>query len=213
VTKRQAKGREREQAVVHAAALVIAERGLRNVRVADIAERAGMSPGHVTYYFPSKNELLMRAIRQSEEEFHDKVEREIALHADPWDRLDRLIELAASDGQGDPGFVLWFEVWSNAGLDPAVARIHDELDGWWRRALADVIRYGCDEGAFQTDDPDGVALLLSGLVDGLSVLVTLGSEGVTRRQLLDTCSGAARAHLAPKGSSRDTATRVGHGRR
>lgn len=65
--------------------------------------------------------------------------------------------------------------------------------------LLDVITYGCANGAFETDDPEGVALLLSGLIDGLSVSVTLGSADVTRQRLLTLCSTAARAHLAPTG--------------
>lgn len=77
MTERRAKGKAREELVVGAAAQVIAERGLANVRVSDVAERAGMSPGHVTYYFPSKTVLLMRAIRHSEESFSTFVDDEI----------------------------------------------------------------------------------------------------------------------------------------
>ena len=197
MTKRRAKGKEREQLVVGAAAEAIAEQGLSNVRVADVAERAGMSPGHVTYYFPSKTELLMRAIRQSEMSFTAFVEEEIQKVRDPWKRLDKLIELSASNGHRDPGWVLWFQVWSNAALDPEIARVHDELDARWRAILADVIRYGCDRAAFVTDDPDEAALVLSTMIDGLSIHVTLGSAGLDRRRLLDVAREIARAHLRP----------------
>ena len=67
MTARRTKGKEREELIVEAATQAIVERGLANVRIADIAERAGMTPGHVTYYFPSKIDLLMRAISASEE--------------------------------------------------------------------------------------------------------------------------------------------------
>ena len=67
MTKRREKSKAREELVVDAAAQAIAERGFANVRVSDVADLAGMSPGHVTYYFPAKTDLLMRAIRQSEE--------------------------------------------------------------------------------------------------------------------------------------------------
>lgn len=197
VTERRAKGKAREELVIDAAAQAIAERGLANVRVSDVAERAGMSPGHVTYYFPSKSDLLMRAIRQSEESLSELVAEKIQRIPDPWKRLDALVELSAASGPGDQGWALWFEVWSNASFDPEVARVHDELDGRWREILSDVIRYGCERGAFETADPNETARLLSALVDGLSIQLTLGSAGMSRGELLHLFRTAARAHLQP----------------
>ncbi len=197
VTRRRAKGQSREDLVVGAAAQAIAELGLSKVRLSDVAERAGMTPGHVTYYFPSKNDLLMRAIRLSEESLTAQVIQEIGTIHDPWKRLDRLISLSAANGPGDPGWILWFQVWLTAANDPDIARVHDELDAVWRAILADVIRYGCDSGAFEADDPAAVALTLSAVIDGLSIQLTLGSPSVTRTQLLRICRAAARLHLQP----------------
>ena len=197
MTKRRPKGKAREELVVGAAARAIAECGLANVRVSDVAERAGMSPGHVTYYFPSKGDLLMRAIRQSEEALCELVAEEIKGVRDPWKRFDRLIELSAASGPGDQGWLLWFGVWSNAALDPDVARVHDELDGRWRAILSDVIRYGCERGSFEAEVPDETAILLSALIDGLSIQLTLGSAVLDREELLHLCRVAARAHLRP----------------
>lgn len=197
VSTRRAKGRAREELVVGAAAQAIAELGLANVRVSDVAERAGMSPGHVTYYFPSKIDLLMRAIRQSEESLSDVVAEELMRIRGPWKRLERLIELSAATGPGDHGWLLWFEVWSNAALDPEVALVHDELDGRWRAILSDVIRYGCERGAFATGDPDETARLLAAMIDGLSIQLALGAAGLSRDDLLRFCRTAARALLRP----------------
>ena len=195
MTKRRAKGKAREELIVGAAAEVIAERGLANVRISDVAERAGMSTGHVTYYFPSKTDLLMHAIRQNERSFIALVETEIQRIRDPWRRLERLIELSAASGPGDPGWVLWFEVWSNAALDPDVARVHEELDGRWRAILTDVIRYGCEQGAFGVQHPEEVALLLSAMIDGLSVQLTLDAGDLSRPDMLRLCSDAAKLLL------------------
>ncbi|MFN8232305.1 MAG: TetR/AcrR family transcriptional regulator [Actinomycetota bacterium] len=198
MTRRRTKGKAREELVVGAAAELIAERGLANIRVSDVAERAGMSPGHVTYYFPSKIELLMRAIRQSEGSLIDLVEEEVLDIEDPWRRLDRLIELSAATRPADPGWALWIEVWSNSAADPDVTRVHNELDARWRGILADTIRYGRDLGAFATEDPDEVALLLSATIDGLSIQLTLDAGTVDRRKLLRLCSTAAQALLGPR---------------
>jgi len=195
--KRQVKGEARERLVVEAAAAEIAERGLANVRMSDIAARAGMSVGHLTYYFPTKTGLLTQAIQLSEESLHAEVAAVVSGVRDPWRRLDRLVELAASTGRGDPGWVLWFEVWANAGRDDELAKVQAGLDARWRATLTDVIRYGCDQGAFVTDDAEAVSTLLSSLIDGLSVHVTLGDQEVDVAVLRKLLTRAARAHLGP----------------
>jgi AcrR family transcriptional regulator len=197
VTSRRSKGKEREALVVEAAAQAIAERGLANVRMSDVAERAGMTVGHVTYYFPTKIELLMRAITANEDRHWTAVEITLARIADPWKRLDKLIDVAAAAGENDPGWVLWFQLWLESALDRDVARGHDELDARWRRILADVIRYGVEQGAFASSDPDQDALLLSALIDGLSIQVTLASSAVTRTRMMRLLRASARTQLTP----------------
>ena len=200
-TSRRSRGRAREERIVDAASQMIAERGLAHVRVADIAERAGMSTGHVTYYFPSKSELLMRAIGASEEQLVDDVERAILRVKDPWKRLHRLVSMSAASGRSDEGWVLWFQVWHEASLDPVVAGVQDALDVRWRGILADVLRYGADLGAFHAPDPEAMARVLSAVVDGLSIQVTLGATGLRRDEMLDPFDRTARTLLAPHGAS------------
>ncbi len=210
-TERSLKGMVREKAVIRAAARAIAELGLANVRVTDIAERAGIGVGHVTYYFPSKSALLMQALQWSEDEMHDEIAREIGRIQDPWKRLRRLIELAASSGPGDPGWVLWFEVWAKAGTDHTIARDSEELFTWWRGAFGEVIRYGSERGAFAADDMEEVVLALSALIDGLSIEVTIGAAGMTRRRLMDVCMSAAHRYLDPPRPSRTRGQAGGSG--
>ncbi len=204
VTTRREKGRAREEAVLRAATQAIADLGLANVRVSDIAERAGIGPGHLTYYFPSKDDLLMQAIRWSEQRFHDQVDTEISGIVDPWERLMKLIDLAAADGPGDPFWALWFEVWAKAGTDPAVAEGGRELEAWWRRSLGDTIRYGRDRGAFRASAVEDAVVSLGALVDGLSVQLALGQGDLTKPKLLELCGVAAHLLLDPSPQRRST---------
>lgn len=197
VDSRRAKGRAREESVVAAAAQAITDLGLSNVRVADIAERAGIGTGHVTYYFPSKDALLMRAIRESESDLHARITDQVHRIDDPWERLSRLVDLAASAGAGDPGWVLWFDVWARAATDSTVAAGGAELERWWREVLAEVIRYGCERGDFAADDVEAVVLSLSALIDGLSIRLTLGGGELTRTRLLELVMASAHQQLDP----------------
>jgi AcrR family transcriptional regulator len=195
VEARRAKGREREQQIVAAAIEVIAERGLPYTRISDVAARAGVSAGHVTYYFASKNDLLMRAIGGSEAGLVDDVNAALHRIRDPWRRLDRLIEMSVATGPGDPGWVLWFQVWLEGALDDAVARGHDEIGARWRSILAEVIAYGVERGVFTAVDPGDVADVLSATIDGLSIQLTLGARGMTRPRLLALLTSTTRALL------------------
>lgn len=191
MAQRRTKGAERELAVVTAAADLISERGLTQLRMADVADRAGMSVGHVTYYFPSKTELLIRAIRQSEEQFQSEVRAALTEQVDPWRRLSTLVELAAATGPRDPGWLLWFEVWANAAVDEEVAQTLGQLDGWWREQMGDVITYGIEHGSFHTLDPGRAVAVLTALTDGLSVQLALGSDATTRSELIEIVMGTA----------------------
>jgi AcrR family transcriptional regulator len=164
---------EREALVVRAAGQAIAERGLANVRMADVAERAGMTVGHVSYYFPSKIELLMRAIRASEDEHWTTVEAALTKIRDPWKRLDKLLDVAASSGARDPGWVLWFQLWLESALDSDV-----------------------EQGAFVSAGPTQDATLLSAVVDGLSIQVTLDAPDVSRTRMMKLLKASARQMLS-----------------
>jgi AcrR family transcriptional regulator len=195
MAERRAKGAERERTVVAAAATLIAERGMADLRMTDVAQRAGMSVGHVTYYFPSKSQLLLRAITESEREFQAQAEAALAEHSDHWTRLCRLVELATPSGHRDRGWLLWFEVWASAGVDDEVAEAQRALDRWWRDSMRQIMTEGVEAGRFTCDDVDSAVSIVSALTDGLSVRLTLDGSTITRTEVLDLVNSTARQLL------------------
>lgn len=193
--QRRLKGALRERAVVEAAAELIAEKGLAELRMADVAERADMSVGHVTYYFPSKAHLLVQAISRREEVFQTQVRDALADEVGSWDRLRLLIEHAAAGGPADPDWLLWFEVWVQAAVDETVGRTQRALDGWWREAMTDIVSRGVASGEFRCEDVEEVVDVLSALTDGLSVRLTLSGQPMTRQRLLGQVLRVARLLL------------------
>src|SRR3954447_10785940 len=49
----------RKEQIVEAAVAVIAEQGLHNLSLSEIEKKAGMSRGQLTYYFPTKEAILL----------------------------------------------------------------------------------------------------------------------------------------------------------
>jgi AcrR family transcriptional regulator len=167
----------RRPELLAAAASVIRQRGLENARVADIAEQAGTSAPSVLYYFASKAELLIEALTSAEERFYEDLALELEGIDSARDRMVRIV--ATSAGEGDYDASLWMEVWSRALRDPELATTRAELDGRWRRTIAEVVRYGQERGEFGAADPEEFAVLLACLLDGLSVQIALRDTEVT----------------------------------
>jgi AcrR family transcriptional regulator len=167
----------RRPELLASAAAVIRRRGLENARVADIAEEAGTSAPAVLYWFASKAELLKEALTSAEEGFYEDLADELARIDSARDRLVRIVDSAA--GEGDYDAALWMELWARALRDPDLAATRAELDGRWRHTIADVVRYGQERGEFGPADADEVAVLLSALLDGLAVQIALRDMEVT----------------------------------
>jgi AcrR family transcriptional regulator len=192
---------ERRVAVLEAALAVIAERGLDDTRMVDIAERAGMSAGHVMYYFPTKSDLLMRALAWSEERFLAIATAAIEPLGSARERLWRLLELSVPRSPVDPAWILWLETWAHAPHDPEVARFQHSVERRWLTLLADVVRRGQRDGEFQPVDAHRFVMTLNALVDGLSIRM-LGSGDLTRDELLQLCKAEAEMRLFADASAR-----------
>jgi AcrR family transcriptional regulator len=167
----------RRPELLASAASVIRERGLENARVADVAEHAGTSAPSVLYWFASKAELLKEALTSVEERFYEDLAVELEGIESARDRLIRIV--GSSAGEGDYDAALWMELWAKALRDPELAATRAELDGRWRRTIAEVVRYGQERGEFGPADPEEFAVLLAALLDGLAVQIALRDMEVT----------------------------------
>jgi AcrR family transcriptional regulator len=176
-----------------AAAEVIRERGLDRARVSDVAERAGTSAPSVLYYFASKAELLREALVSAEEGYYEQLERELIEIESARERLVKIVGGGAADGDYDAA--LWMELWAKALSDPELAVTRAELDGRWRRTIAEVVRYGQQRGEFGAAEPEGFALLLGSLLDGLAVQIALGDAEVTPQRAQELSFALAEREL------------------
>lgn len=175
--------------MLQAALEVITEKGLDETRMADIGNRAGMSAGHVLYYFPSKADLLMQALQWSEDQFMLTAAAGAGELPTARARLWRLIEFSVPDTATDPGWIIWLETWARAPHDQRVARFQAAIERRWIGALTDVIAEGQRAGEFRDVDAEDFATVLSATIDGLAIRM-LGGEGatMTRERLLSICA-------------------------
>ena len=152
---RQRQTKDRHQEILEAAARVITERGLADTRIQDIAERCGVSPGLILYYFESKDRLLVEALTYANDKFYLAQARDLRRLSTARDRFERLVDLSTPgllpEFERLDEWALWIEIWVRALRDPALAKEREVLDRRWRQSIADIVRSGRETGEF----PDG----------------------------------------------------------
>lgn len=184
----------RRPQMLRAAAAVIAERGIGDTRVADVAERAGSSPAAVLYWFTSKDDLLLTALIDEEERLADRVATELAAIDRAPAKLARIFEICATGSE----WPLWIELWARALHHREAAVARDRLDLQWREMFERVIADGVSAGDFTLESPGEVkaaARTLACLVDGLALQVALGDSSIDRAAMLESCYAVTRGTL------------------
>jgi AcrR family transcriptional regulator len=192
---------ERRARVLEAAAAALRERGFADTRVADIAERAGMSPGHVMYYFASKEDLLLEALRHTEEGLFYAEVGNVEEGASDWFRMERWIDRSIPAAAGDEQWSLWLELWTRAVHDRRIAAMLQERDDRWTSTLRAIVADGIEHGVFRCERPDAFVDRLSALITGWAIPLTVGSPGADRAAAVADCRDLAAAELHADGDS------------
>jgi AcrR family transcriptional regulator len=183
--------------VLKAAMEVMAEVGPDRVRVQDIAARAGMSPGHVMYYFGKRDRILVDTLLQSEADLVAARDRRISSADGPREALDRLVRLYLPSGPDDVRWKLWAQLVARPPQDAETLRSYAAVIDSWGEALAGVVRDGVAAGVFACDDPDELAYRTCRLMDGYALEVLLGSPGRTRAWAVAAVASALARELEP----------------
>ncbi|MGH2858863.1 MAG: TetR/AcrR family transcriptional regulator [Solirubrobacteraceae bacterium] len=169
---------------------LIGERGLWDVRLADVARRAGISAASVVYYFGSKDQLFAEAIAAADDAFYEPLLAELGGLERGVDRVAALVERSSTSD-----WPLWMDLWVYSRRHPETAAAQQRFHDRWRRTIADVVRHGSERGEWTVADPDEVALRLSALTDGLAVHMVLGDAEHTPARYVSMSLVAAALEL------------------
>src|SRR6185312_3252422 len=155
--------------------------------IADVAERCGVSPPAVLYWFDSKEKLLAEALTADDDRFYEELGERLAGAATPREQMIVLIEVAAADDD----FALWMELWTWALRDADLRAARERFDSRWRATIEAVIVDGIAAGEFGAGagaevDPAQAALAIAALIDGLTVQAALGDPEVSVPRITET---------------------------
>ena len=191
-----------EDRIRAAACRVMAERGATAARIADIAAAAGVSVGSVHYYFHSKDEALLDALRWAGEQLHHTLQALRDADIAPIEHLRRLLELSVPTSQGlHDEYILWLEVWARVRNHPAFLQESITMSRRWYEAVREIFSHGTATGLFQpVTHLDEVCERYVAMAESLAYRAALGYSGTTpeRAQQVLARFTAEQLRLAPE---------------
>lgn len=170
----------RRRQLVEAAFKAIVERGSHGVRLADVARRAGVAPSLVSYYFKSRDDLLLDATRFGIDRFSEQRVAAIARIEDPLARLEDAIHWAIPDGSRDPDWIILMEFWTRAIRRSSFQTVAAMFQTRARALYASIIEAGRASGRFTpVASSEEIAASIVGMIDGLAARVTVMDPAIT----------------------------------
>jgi AcrR family transcriptional regulator len=170
---------ERRRQLANAGRHVLLERGAVGMRVKDIAERAGITPSSVLYYYPRIDELMIEVSREAMERYAERRSRRIRELDDPVRQLRLAIHLGVPTGPDDDESRLLYELDAFVGSSPAFRVLSSSFFDRQVLLYQHVLESGAARGVFElTGDADSLARGLVAMEDGLGLQVVVGHPGL-----------------------------------
>lgn len=175
--------------ILRAACEILTARGFSQTRISDVADRAGMSPALVIYYFKTRVELLIEAIKLSEANWYTDGQRRLAAIPSAAGRLEEIVAMTCLP-EGDPEasgwWLLWLDLWAEAARHPDVAEVRQRADERWRELIKSQVVAGQEAGEFHGVDATDFAVCLSSLLDGFAIRGALDDPVVSTGEAFET---------------------------
>lgn len=193
----------RRRDLANAGRRVLLERGAVGLRVKDIAERAGIAPSSVLYYYPRIDELMIEVSREAMERYAERRSTRVRALDDPVQQLRLAIQLGVPTGPDDEESRLLYELDAFVGSSPAFRVLSSSFFDRQVLLYEQVLEAGAAQGAFELAAPaDSLARGIVAMEDGLGLQVVVGHPRLdsdeAERILLRHASAVTGAAIGPR---------------
>jgi AcrR family transcriptional regulator len=184
--------RRRRDEIMDAAEAVIAGQGIDKLSLSQIEERADMSRGQLTYYFPTRESILLavydRMLRRMIREFLAG-DGPKPMTGQAWECCQFALRKHLEPGEVGGGkelFSLLFTFLAQMGHRPDYQNKLAELyRGWREHIAADVAQSVTEPRPVQ---PKIAASLIQAILQGLEIQLMIDPEAFDRSAMLDACT-------------------------
>ncbi|MBL7487571.1 TetR/AcrR family transcriptional regulator [Frankia sp. AgB1.9] len=200
-----------EEALLDAAAELVAERGVEGASLARIGQRAGASRGLPTHHFRSKDALVARLAHRAQNQIDDAAWAAVEQAGHSVEDLcgldlvratvDAYLKRFEHPSSADRALiVMWGATFpAAASVEGMLEADRRSYEGW-----AGLIEQGQRDGSIRTDlDPRTAVVLLQGLIRGVAATFLTDAHLTEKRQARRACRTWVTSALAPH---RDPAT-------
>jgi AcrR family transcriptional regulator len=213
-------GQQRRAQIVEAAIGVIADAGLPALSLSAIEKRAAMSRGQLTYYFGTKEDILLAVfdhlLSQIREEAEGKLDKlEARYHArHGWERMQAFLTWFILDPPADPGFhALQHAFLSQIGhRDDFRKRLADVYEEWRRHISEDAAETLPQTPGAPAVSARTVGSLIMAILHGLRTQEAAEPGSYDRQEMLTLVLHMVGSYLhvpAANGTARPAAARNG----
>jgi AcrR family transcriptional regulator len=140
--------------------------GLSAVTLRRVGADLGVTPGLVSHYFSSADQLIAAAFRTAALADLEAARAHVGAASTPTGGLEALLDYVLGDVSEDAG-ALWLDAWSLGRRNPTLAAEVPALTEAWLALIGELIRAGRDAGEFRVADVGGAARRVLTLIDGL----------------------------------------------
>ncbi|HST54953.1 MAG TPA: TetR/AcrR family transcriptional regulator [Solirubrobacteraceae bacterium] len=170
-TARRALVGEKAQRIIEAMRRSVAKRGTAGSTFDHVSREAGVSRGLLHYYFGTKEQLLLEAVRRDCELRMELLEQQLAGAQTADDFISLLAQNLQKTLREDPDFVtLMFELFTLSRRNADIAVEYAELTRRTRDQVAGLLAAAQEDGVLQLHaPPEAIAEILFSLGDGFAL--------------------------------------------
>jgi AcrR family transcriptional regulator len=187
-------GKQRREQIIDAAVAIIAEEGLQKMSLSAIEDRAGMSRGQLTYYFPTKEDIWLAVFDRMIAVMLHRGDAEGGASACDWptDKREKLFAFLSYFILHPPDVpefhALQFTFLSQVGhRDDFRSRLADLYEHWRSQLSADLADEVPHEPTAPRISSRTMATFLQALLHGLTVQRVTDPNSYDRQEMLTLC--------------------------
>lgn len=159
---------QRQTRILEAAVRVIAEDGVRGLRVEKLATEAGVSTALIYYHFKDRAGILQATLEHTNHRAQDYTDRAFTDTDDPRTQLEQMLLLELQDDdQVRTNSIAWGELRASAVFNHDLRAALEATTRAWNQEVGDLVERARPAGTISSDTA-AAAEHLTTLVEGLS---------------------------------------------
>jgi AcrR family transcriptional regulator len=170
---------QRRDEVLSATCERLSEVGFNQVRVADIADRIGISTGIIHYYFGTKKELLDAAFQYAVARARVRSLEALEKANDPWEQLVAVVDAQLPSRGAPREWLIWMHMWAESVVRPELRHLNNASYPQWIDLVETIVQEGQRSGEFRSINAREFTMQFLTMMDGMVIQQTLQLAGFT----------------------------------